>query len=156
MGKAISVATPARAFTSGAATAAMPASAQSLAPTRDELTRQQPDAAPPKSTLNVVGGVERSPCPLADPEFNDVRVRLSDVQFNNLKGATDGELRPTWAEYAGSDQPVAVICEIRDRAATYLRDKGYLAAVQVPTQRIENGVVRLEVLYARVTTIRLA
>lgn len=134
--------------------AAMPASAQSLAPTRDELTRQQPDAAPPKSTLNVVGGVERSPCPLANPEFNDVRVKLSDVQFNNLKGATDAELRPTWAEYSGTDQPVAVICEIRDRAATYLRDKGYLAAVQVPTQRIENGVVRLEMLYARVTTIR--
>jgi hemolysin activation/secretion protein len=47
-----------------------------------------------------------------------------------------------------------VICEIRDRAGTYLRGKGYLAAVQVPTQRIENGQVRLELLYARVTTIR--
>ena len=47
-----------------------------------------------------------------------------------------------------------VICEIRDAAATMLRDKGYLAAVQVPTQRIENGVVKLEMLYARVTTIR--
>jgi len=47
-----------------------------------------------------------------------------------------------------------VICEIRDAAATMLRNKGYLAAVQVPTQRIENGVVRFEVLYARVTTVR--
>ncbi|MEO7814368.1 MAG: ShlB/FhaC/HecB family hemolysin secretion/activation protein [Sphingomicrobium sp.] len=134
--------------------AAVPAVGQSVAPTRDELTRQQPETAPPKSTLNVVGGVERSPCPLADPEFADVRVKLTDVQFNNLKGASDSEMRPTWAEYVGTDQPVAVICEIRDRAATYLRDKGYLAAVQVPTQRIENGVVKLEVLYARVTTIR--
>lgn len=134
--------------------AAMPAHTQSIAPTRDELTRPQPESAPPKSTLNVIGGVERSPCPLANPEFNDVRVKLSDVQFNNLKGASAAELRSSWAEYAGTDQPVSVICEIRDRAATYLRDKGYLAAVQVPTQRIENGVVRLEVLYARVTTIR--
>ena len=47
-----------------------------------------------------------------------------------------------------------MICEIRDAAATILRDKGYLAAVQVPTQRIENGVVRMEMLYARVTTVR--
>jgi len=136
------------ALTSGAALA------QSVAPTRDELTRPQPDAAPPRSTLNVVGGVERSPCPLANPEFADVRVRVADVQFNNLKGATAGEMRRTWADYAGTDQPVAVICEIRDRAATHLRDKGYLAAVQVPTQRIENGVVRLEILYARVTVVR--
>ena len=134
--------------------ASAPAFAQSVAPTRDELTRPQPSTAPPKSTLNIVGGVERSPCPLANPEFADVRVTLTDVQFNNLKGASVGEMRRTWADYAGSDQPVSVICEIRDRAATYLRDKGYLAAVQVPTQRIENGVVRLEMLYARVTTIR--
>ena len=52
------------------------------------------------------------------------------------------------------NQPVSIICEIRDRAATYLRDQGYLAAVQVPTQRIENGVVKLEVLFARVTAVR--
>ena len=136
------------------ALATAPAFAQSVAPTRDELTRPQPSTAPPKSTLNIVGGVERSPCPLANPEFADVRVTLTDVQFNNLKGASAGEMRRSWADFAGSDQPVSVICEIRDRAATYLRDKGYLAAVQVPTQRIENGVVRLEVLYARVTTVR--
>jgi hemolysin activation/secretion protein len=131
-----------------------PGLAQSVAPTRDELTRQQPSATPPPSTLNVVGGVERSPCPLANPEFADVRVKLTDVQFNNLKGASAGDLRGTWAEYVGTDQPVAVICEIRDRAATLLRERGYLAAVQVPTQRIENGSVRLEVLYARIVTIR--
>jgi hemolysin activation/secretion protein len=134
--------------------AEVPAAAQTLAPTREELTR--PQLAPPaaKSTLNIVGGVERSPCPLANPEFNDVRVTISNVDFNNLKGATPEEMRHTWADFAGAEHPVSVICEIRDRAGTYLRNKGYLAAVQVPTQRIENGQVRLELLYARVTTIR--
>ena len=134
--------------------AEVPAAAQSVAPTREELTR--PQLAPPaaKSTLNVIGGVERSPCPLANPEFNDVRVTITDVEFNNLKGATPEEMRATWADFAGTEHPVSVICEIRDRAGTYLRNKGYLAAVQVPTQRIENGRVRLELLYARVTTIR--
>ncbi len=127
--------------------------AQSLAPTRDELTRDQPAQAP-KSSLNVIGDIERSPCPLADPQYADIRVDLTDVQFNNLKGATPDEMRRTWAEFAGANQPVSAICEIRDRAATYLRDKGYLAAVQVPTQRIEGGVVRLEVLYARITAVR--
>ncbi len=131
-----------------------PALAQSVAPTREELTRPQPEPPAARSTLNIVGGVERAPCPLADPEFNDVRVTISNVDFNNLKGATPEEMRTTWADYAGTSQPVADICEIRDRAATLLRNKGYLAAVQVPTQRIENGQVRLELLYARVTTIR--
>lgn len=131
-----------------------PAAAQTLAPTREELTRPQLAPPPGKSTLNIVGGVERSPCPLANPEFNDVRVTISDVDFNNLQGATPEEMRQTWAEFAGVEHPVSIICEIRDRAGTYLRSKGYLAAVQVPTQRIENGQVRLELLYAKVTTIR--
>ena len=131
-----------------------PADAQSIAPTRDELTRDPPAEAQRRPTLNVVGGIERSPCPLADPRYADVRVTLTEVRFNNLKGTTAEELRPSWAAYANSSQPVAVLCEVRDAAATILRNKGYLAAVQVPTQRIENGVVTMETLFARVTTVR--
>ena len=132
----------------------LPAAAQSVAPTRDELTGITKPEAPPKPSLNIVGGVERSPCPLADPRYADVKVTINDVQFNGLKGATADEMRASWAPFAGSEQPVSVLCEIRDAAATILRDKGYLAAVQVPTQRIENGIVRMETLFARVTTVR--
>ena len=130
------------------------ANGQSVAPTREELTSitQPPPEARP--SLNVVGGVERSPCPLADPRFADVKVTIRDVVFNGLKGASSEEMRATWTPYAGTEQPVAVLCEIRDAAATLLRNKGYLAAVQVPTQRIENGVVRMETLFARITTVR--
>ncbi len=128
--------------------------AQSIAPTRDELTRNLPAEAPRRPTLNVVGGVERSPCPLADPRYADVQVTLTEVRFNNLKGATPEELRPSWAAYVNTPRPVAILCEVRDAAATILRNKGYLAAVQVPTQRIENGVVTMETLFARVTTVR--
>src|SRR5687767_12433477 len=134
--------------------APLPASAQSVAPTRDELTSITAPPPEARPSLNVVGGVERSPCPLADPRFADVKVTIRDVQFNGLKGASPDEMRSTWAPFAGTEQPVSVLCEIRDAAATLLRNKGYLAAVQVPTQRIENGVVRMETLYARVTTVR--
>jgi hemolysin activation/secretion protein len=123
-------------------------------PTREELetiTRPQVERQP---QLSIEGGIERSPCPLADPQYADIPVTISNVAFNNLKGATPADLEPAWKPFAGKPQPVAVICEIRDAAATILRNKGYLAAVQVPTQRIENGEIRLEVLYARVTAIR--
>ena len=135
---------------------ASPGLAQSvpLAPTRDELTRDQPSPETRGPSLNVVGDIERSPCPLADPKFADVRLTISDVVFNGLKGASIEEMRAAWTPYAGTERPVAVICEIRDAAATMLRNKGYLAAVQVPTQKIEGGIVRLEVLYARVTAVR--
>jgi hemolysin activation/secretion protein len=52
--------------------------------------------------------------------------------------------------------PIAAVCEIRDRAATILRRKGYLAAVQVPPQRIEeNGTVRFDVLMARLVRVQV-
>jgi len=132
----------------------LPAAAQTVAPTREDLTRITAPPPQPRPTLNIIGGVERSPCPLADPRYADVKVTIREVQFNNLKGATPEEMRRTWAPFAGTEQPVSVLCEIRDAAATMLRDKGYLAAVQVPTQRIENGVVRMETLYARIVAIR--
>jgi hemolysin activation/secretion protein len=139
---------------SAALTLPYPAAAQSIAPRREELTRITAPPAQPRPSLNVVGGVERSPCPLADPRYAAIKVTIRDVQFNNLKGASPEEMRSAWAPFAGTEQPVAVLCEIRDAAATILRDTGYLAAVQVPTQRIENGLVTMETLYARVTTIR--
>ena len=145
---------PALLLASSALLSPIPATAQSVAPTRDELSNIAKPEAPPRPSLNVVGGIERSPCPLADPRFADVKVTISEVQFNGLKGATPEEMRAAWSPFAGREQPVSVLCEIRDAAATILRDKGYLAAVQVPTQRIENGVVTMETLYARVTTVR--
>lgn len=123
-------------------------------PTRDELeniNRPRVEEAP---QLNIEGGVERSPCPLADPQYKDIPVTISNVTFNNLKGASVGELEAAWKPFAGQPQSIAVLCEIRDAAATILRNKGYLAAVQVPTQKIENGEVKLEVLYARISAVR--
>ena len=123
-------------------------------PTRDELetiARPKVEAAP---QLEIQGGIERSPCPLADPQYKDIPVTISNVTFNNLKGASAGDLEAAWRPFAGQPQSISVLCEIRDAAATILRNKGYLAAVQVPTQKIENGEVKLEVLYARISSVR--
>lgn len=123
-------------------------------PSRDELrgiTGQAP-AAP--SRLSIKGDVERSPCPLDDPQYADIKVTISEVTFNNLKEVSPDELGETWKPLVGTAQPISVLCEIRDAAGTMLRNKGYLAAVQVPTQKIENGQVRMEVIYARIAAVR--
>ena len=123
-------------------------------PSRDELggITRAPAVQPPR--LSVSGGIERSGCPLADPQFAQIKTTIASVTFNGLKGATASEMEAAWKPLAGTPQPISVLCEIRDAAATILRAKGYLAAVQVPVQRIENGQVRMEVLYARITAIR--
>lgn len=124
-------------------------------PTREDLSPVPKERIEKQPQLSIDDAVQRAPCPLADPAYADVKVTIGAVTFNNLKGATQDELRPVYARYLGPDRPIATLCEIRDAAATYLRGKGYLAAVQVPAQKIENGTVRLEVVYARMTALRV-
>ena len=125
-------------------------------PTREEVTRPvtQPPA-PRGSRLEVEGEFERSPCALDSPDFAAIRYTLKGVEFEGLKGMSPAELQPAFANMVGQELPIASVCEIRDRAATILRNAGYVAAVQIPEQRIEDGTVRFTVLQARLTKIQV-
>lgn len=129
---------------------------QVLPPTREEVTRP---VAPPQPVrpprLEVEGGVERAPCALEGPEFQSIRLTLRGAEFEGLQGLTSEQLAPAYTPYVGRDAPISVVCEIRDRAATMLRNAGYVAAVQVPEQKIADGVVRFRVLMARLTQVRV-
>lgn len=105
--------------------------------------------------LTVEGGIERAPCALADEAYRDVRFSVRSVMFEGLREMPAEALRSAYADFVGTEQPVAVICEIRDRAATILRDAGYVAAVEVPEQRIADGNVRFQVLMAKLVGIRV-
>jgi hemolysin activation/secretion protein len=132
------------------------AASQILPPTREEVTRPAPP--PPLMRgprLEVEGGVERAPCALDGPEFANIRLTVREVQFDGLQGLPASELTAAYAPYVGQDQPISVVCEIRDRTATILRNAGYVAAVQVPEQRITDGVVRFQVLMAHLIQVRV-
>ena len=127
-----------------------------LPPTREEVTRQETPTAPVRRPrVDVEGAVERTPCALDNPDFRDIRVTLRDVQFEGLQGLAPDDLAPAYAQYVGTEQPISVVCDVRDRAAALLRDAGYIAAVQVPEQRIADGVVRFRVLMAKLTQVRV-
>lgn len=130
-------------------------SPQVTPPTREEITRPVAPPPAPESRLEVEGGIERAPCALDGPEFKSIHFVLRGAEFDGLQGLTAVQLASTYAPYVGRDVPISTVCEIRDRAATILRDAGYIAAVQVPEQRIESGVVRFQVLMARVTQVRV-
>lgn len=137
-----------------AAVAQQPAT--SNLPTREELERVPVEPPPAEPTrITVEGGVERAPCPLAEREFADITFRLSQVEFRGLQEFDPEGLGPAWEEYRGRDVPLSVVCDIRDRAATILRRAGFLAAVQVPPQEIDGGIVRLDVLMARVVSVQV-
>ncbi len=146
-------AAPALAQFPGLPSSAVPSS---VVPGRDVIEGQtEAPARRETRRVRVEGDIERSPCALADPAYADIRITPTRFTFNNLGPVDAAELTPLTQRYLNSEQQIGIICEVRDAAATLLRDKGYIAAVQVPAQRIENGEVRLEVLYARVSDVRV-
>ena len=132
------------------------ANAQGVAPTREAVQRPLPAPGErPPANLTIEGGVERAPCALDRPEYRDIRFTVTNVQFDDLRGLSPEDLRPAYAPFLGQEHPVALLCEIRDRAATILRDAGYIAAVEVPEQRITDGSIRFQVLMAKLVGLRV-
>ena len=88
------------------------------------MTRNHAEGAAPK--LEVEGGIERAPCALDSPEFRNVHLTVRGVEFQGLQGLSPAELGSASTPFIGRDQPISVVCEIRDRAATILRNAGYM------------------------------
>jgi hemolysin activation/secretion protein len=125
-------------------------------PSREDLTVGRKAAPAASGRLTVEGGLERGPCPLSEPQFANVRVTFSSVEFSGLPDIPATSLEPAWRDLAGREQPIAALCEVRDRASAILRDLGYLVAVQVPPQRIPaNGTVKMDVLAAKLVEVEL-
>lgn len=147
-GVALGLALPAQALAQGQPPA--PPTREDLAVGRDETPADR------ASRLSVEGDVERGPCPLADPAFANTRVTFGNVEFTGMPGISASVLESAWRDMAGREMPIAALCEVRDRAGSILRGLGYLAAVQIPPQRIEaGGTVRMDVLAARLVEVQL-
>lgn len=151
-------ASAALAFFSGAGLA-LPAAAQNsnLLPTREQY--EQPSPPPSlnrrEQIVSADDAIEGAPCPLANPEFSHIQFTLRDVQFSGADFFDQAALARSWAHLQGQNLSLASVCEIRDRAATLLRQHGYLAAVQVPAQTISDGIIRLDIKSARLSRIEV-
>ena len=123
------------------------------AQTRDQIQGNLPDREQPDDSvaLTLDTTLLSAPCPLSDPQFADMQFTLAQVQFDAPPAFDTRLLDSSWRSMAGQTIGLARVCEIRDRASEELRDMGYLASIRVPPQTIDQGVVRLEVVLARLT-----
>jgi hemolysin activation/secretion protein len=77
------------------------------------------------------------------------------VTFRGTTAINADDLRDAYAGELGRSQPVSVICAIRDRAARIIFERGVLARVEIPEQRIAGGALVLEVIEAHVVNVRV-
>lgn len=124
-------------------------------PTREELTRPQRGLDQRRQmTLTVDGQMQRPPCALDDPQYDDLRFTLNSVSYVGAEAAADVALAQAHQGYTGQELPIRALCDIRDRAAALLDEAGYLAAVDIPAQNLRGGDVEIRVVLGRLVALR--
>lgn len=113
---------------------------------------RQADQAP---TLTIEGDFERPPCALDRPDFADIRFTVKGAQISGLDRVPGLSLNEAFDSYIGREVPVSVLCDIRAEANTILRSQGYLATVEIPEQSLSDGVPDFEVVFGRLTAVRV-
>lgn len=127
------------------------------APTREEVNPPAPDrtARPSSVSVDSSGAFARGPCPL---DNSTLTATIPEVQFGGFGNTPLApELVPVLAgiRAPAGQQPVRVVCDIRDQANAALRAARYVATVQIPAQRLEGGPLRLEVITAKIVETRV-
>lgn len=141
------------------AQAAPPAPPSAIpAPTREVVNPPAlptPPQTEPRVRVTGSDAVAAGPCPLS---ASDVRTAITQVRFTSAAGEPlPPELSRLLAGIAppAGDQPIRVVCDIRDRAQARLRAARYVASIQIPQQRIADGVLQLNVVWGRITEVRV-
>ena len=125
-------------------------------PTREEVTPPAPTTAPPSTaSVDARGALVQSTCPFED---SPIRLTLNAVTFVRPDGSPlQAPIARTLARIARptGDQPIKIVCDLRDRANEALRRDGWVASVQIPAQSIDKGELVLQVVTARITEVRV-
>ena len=135
----------------------LPAPQANPQPSREEVTPPSPTSAPPGPTVSVDSraALAQSACPF---ENSPIRLALTSVRFTRPDGSPlQAPIAQTLSRLGTTtgDQPIRVVCDIRDAANAALRRDGWVASVQIPAQSIAGGELQLQVVTARITEIRV-
>lgn len=106
---------------------------------------------PAPRRANLFSAPVEAPCPLAD---SAVPFKLAGVDVAGTT-LTQNETSPAYSDLIGQTLPVSAICQIRDRLSLILWKQGILARVEVPEQTMSGGRLKLQVIEARIVSVRV-
>lgn len=133
-----------------------PAALEQNLPSREQVTPPTP-AAPQtaRPRIDSRSAIVQPTCPFED---SALRLTLRRVLLVRPDGRP---LQPAIARtllrlvLPEGEQPLRVICTVRDQANALLGADGWIASVQVPAQSITAGELKLTVVTARITEVRV-
>jgi len=132
-----------------------PTAPQFTPPTRGELAPPREALDQRRPTLTIDGDLQRASCVLDRPDYADITLTLSGVEFSGLEAVSDVSLDPAYSGYLGRELPLSVLCDIRAQANAILQNAGYLATVEIPEQNLGDGIADFGVVFGRLTALRV-
>ncbi len=129
-----------------------PAQSGPAQPSREELNPAARITPAPARERDLFAQEPPGPCPLRGSTLS---FALKSVDFHGVTALSADQLRAAYADLIGQTIAVSSICDIRDHAATLLFNRGVLARVDIPPQRITDGALQFEVIEAHVVNVRV-
>lgn len=132
------------------------AQSQGTLPSRQQLQPSASSEAQQLPTRDSTGMFEQlasGPCGFAG---SSLTFRLTDVKIDGVPPGYAEALSATYAEKVGTVIPVGDACRIRDDVARALLARNVLARVEIPEQKIDNGVLRIEVVPGHFETVMVS
>lgn len=137
----------------------LPAVAQRILPPGVDPGRLPREAPAPPPAPASPGPETALPPPAASGApagAEQVRFTLSELRLDGVTAYTQAALRPLYAGLIGREITVADLFSLAEAITERYRADGYMISrALVPAQRIENGVVRLQVIEGHVSEVTL-
>jgi hemolysin activation/secretion protein len=114
-----------------------------------------PPALEPRARVTGGDSVTAGPCPLI---ASSVRTTITSVRFVAANGAA---MPPQLTRLLAGitpppgEQPIKVVCDLRDQAQARLRAARYVASIQIPQQQIGGGELQLNVVWGHIAQVRV-
>ena len=125
----------------------------SATPPREEINPVERTSAPPaRPEADLFAAPAPPPCPLSESALT---FTLKSVDVHGASDVPSAVISRAYAGQLGRTITVGAICEIRDRVSALLFRRGLLVRVEVPEQRIAEGRLQLEVIEARIVSVRV-
>ncbi|MFZ5775299.1 MAG: ShlB/FhaC/HecB family hemolysin secretion/activation protein [Thermodesulfobacteriota bacterium] len=95
--------------------------------------------------------------PRPTPPTDQRRIQINRFDFNGNTLFSDDELRTVIADKEGSGLTLTEIYGLADRVTEFYQSQGYsLTTVTVPAQRMQDGVLRLEVVEGKIGKVKFS
>jgi hemolysin activation/secretion protein len=85
----------------------------------------------------------------------EMTVTVKGFEFSGQTLVSEQDLHQLLQEYIGQEMTLAEIQKAADKIATLYQERGYLASVSLPAQKIDAGIIKIKIVEGRLGAVKI-